>query len=204
MFNGLEHMIPPKMEFQGMYMAEVIDNVDPINNTSGRVRLRVFPMMTGLEEAVLPWAIPAFGLFEGGSADAGAFTVPAKNSKVWVFFVAGDVRSPVYFAAAVGMMDGPTGATPEKKIWKTRSGHIITIDDTSGNEMVEVKSKGGGVITMKQDGDVKITGAAKVFLGPKCEVGSAPLGKCVTELTMPACFFSGAPLPGTDKLQAES
>ena len=148
MFNGITDMIPPKVEFHGMYMAEVMNNVDPEDSSSGRVKLRVFPMMTGLDEAVLPWAIPAFGLFEGGSLDAGAFTVPAKNSKVWVFFAAGDVRSPVYFAAALGMADGPAGAEPEKKIWKSRSGHTITISDKSGEEIISVEHKDGQKIVL--------------------------------------------------------
>ncbi len=159
MFNGIEHMIPPLMVFDGMYMAEVIDNVRPVSETdpsddgSGRVKVRVFPMMTGLEETVLPWAIPAFGLFEGGSTDAGAFTVPAKNSKVWVFFAVGDVRSPVYFAAALGMSDGPVGADPEKKIWKSRSGHTITVSDKSGEELVEIVTAATHKVTLDDNGN---------------------------------------------------
>ena len=182
------------MDFPGMYMAEIVDNADPDGASSGRAKVRVFPMMTGLEVSVLPWALPAFGLFEGGSADVGAFTVPAQGSKVWVFFAGGDVRSPVYFASAPGKSDGPAGATPNKKIWKSRSGHTITIDDTPGNEKIKIEGSG----------DIEIIGASKVTLDPKCEVATAstPLGKCVTTKTLPNCLFSGAPIPGTDNLKA--
>lgn len=138
-------------KFPGMYMAEVIDGVDPENENSGRIKVRVFPMMTGLDEAVLPWAVPAMPLFEGGSADAGAFVVPDAGSKVWVFFAAGNVRSPVYFAAALGMSDGPTDATPTRKVWKTRTGHKITIDDTDGSEVIEVLHKGGEKVVLTED-----------------------------------------------------
>jgi hypothetical protein len=193
MFNGLEHLVPPQVDFPGMFMAEVVNNVDPESSSSGRVKVRVFPMMTGLDEAVLPLAVPAFGLFEGGSVDAGAFTVPAKNSKVWVFFAAGDVRSPVYFAAALGMSDGPAGAGPEIKVWKSRSGHIITIDDTPGSEKIKIEGSG----------DIEIVGAAKVIIDPKCEVATAstPLGECLTNKTLPNCFYSGVPMPGTPNLK---
>lgn len=185
MFNGLEHMIPPLMEFNGMYMAEVMNNTDPESISSGRVKLRVFPMMTGLEESVLPWAIPAFPLFAGAAADQGSYCVPTKNSKVWVFFAAGDVRSPVYFANAPGMTDGPSGREPNKTIFKSKSGITITIDDSPGSEVV------------------RIEGATKVVLDPKCEVatGSAPLGKCITDKTLPNCFYSGVPMPGSPNLQ---
>jgi len=152
MFNGIEHMVPPKMHFPGMYMAEVIDDVDQETADSGRVKMRVFPMMTGLDEAVLPWAVPAMPLFAGAAADQGSYVVPAKNSKVWVFFAAGDVRSPVYFANAPGMTDGPSGREPEKMMFKSRSGHVITISDVSGSEEISVEHKDGQKIILKDDG----------------------------------------------------
>ncbi len=144
-------MVPPLMEFNGMYMAEVMDDVDPETVDSGRVRVRVFPMMTGLDEAVLPWAVPAMPLFAGAAADQGSYVVPAKNSKVWVFFVAGDVRSPVYFANAPGMTDGPSGREPEKMVFKSRSGHVITVSDVGGSEEISVEHKDGEKIVLTND-----------------------------------------------------
>ena len=149
MWDWPEHFVPPKISFLSIYPAEVIDNVDPLDNKSGRVRVRVWPMMRGLPEEVLPWAAPAFGLFEGGMADGGAFTVPNKNARVYVFFAVGDVRSPVYFASAPSKTDGPTTRDPDLKTWKTRSGHLIEIDDATGEERITVQTQGGHKMELK-------------------------------------------------------
>lgn len=141
-------MVPPKMEFNGMYMAEVIDDVDTEIADSGRVKVRVSPMMTRLNEAVLPWATPAMPLFEGAAASQGSYCVPAKSSKVWVFFAAGDVRMPVYFANAPGATDGPDGREIEKSMWQSRTGHKVTVSDKSGEELVEVVTAAGHSIKM--------------------------------------------------------
>lgn len=151
MFSNQEHASGSDVDFRGMYMAEVVDPLDPEGECSGRVRVRVFPMMVGLDEAVLPWAVPAMPLFEGGAEDMGAFVVPDAGSKVWVFFAAGDVRQPVYFAAALGMSDGPADGTCTKKVWKTRSGHKITIDDTEGSEIIEVLHKAGEKVVLTEE-----------------------------------------------------
>lgn len=186
MFNGLEHLVGPKLKFAGMYMAEVINGEDPVSSSSGRVKVRVFPMMTGLDVAVLPWALPAFGLFEGGSVDAGAFTVPAAGSKVWVFFAAGDVRSPVYFAAALGMSDGPAGAGPEKKIWKSRSGHTITVSDKSGEEVVSIETAAAHKVTLDDDGNTVTVehkdGQKIVLTGSAVQLGSGTLKNLINDL----------------------
>ena len=194
MFNGGEHTRLPMTDFPGMYLAEIVDDQDTEKPSSGRVKVRVFPMMIGLQVSVLPWAVPAFGLFEGGAANMGAYTVPAIGSRVWVFFSANDVRSPVYFAAAPAMNDGPSGANPNKKIFKTRSGNTITIDDTSGSEQIEILQKNGEKVVLK-NGSV--------------ELGTSAFKKLVNE-TFQALFNghthptagTGPPSPPTQQMQA--
>lgn len=168
-----------------MYMAEVIDNEDPETPSSGRVKVRVFPMMTGLEESVLPWAVPAFGLFEGGAPDMGAYTVPSTGSRVWVFLAAGDVRVPVYFAAAPAMTDGPDGATSEKKIWRSRSGHTIVIDDSSGSEIVSLQTAAGHKIRFDDAGNVVLVehkdGQKVTLTSGGIEIGTSAFKKLVND-----------------------
>ena len=182
MWDWPEHMTPPQKTFPLIYLAEVVDNVDPDEATSGRVQVRVWPMMRGIPEAVLPWAAPAFGLFEGGMLDGGAFTVPNKNARVYVFFAAGDVRSPVYFAAAPSMTDGPSAGTRDAdlKVWKTRSGHVIEIDDASGGEVIKITHMQGSVIDFDKDGNIKITS----IVGEGVQLGAAggTLRKLLNEL----------------------
>lgn len=228
MFNGQTDLVPPVTEFTGMYLAEVVDDVDPAIGDSGRVRVRVFPMMVRLEEAVLPWAVPAFPLFAGAGPEQGSYVVPSVGSRVWVFFAAGDVRSPVYFANAPGATDGPGGREPGVMMWKSKAGHVIEISDVDGDESIKITHMDGTTsIEMDKDGkvtidagdaitvnasdkveviasgDVEITSGSVVKIDPKCEVApaSVPLGKCVTDKTLPNCFYSGAPMPGTPNLQ---
>lgn len=185
MFNGLEHMIPPLMEFNGMYMAEVIDDADPNVADSGRVKVRAFPMMTGLDEAVLPWAVPAMPLFAGAAADQGSYVVPAKNSKVWVFFAAGDVRSPVYFANAPGMTDGPSGREPQKMVFASRTGHTVTVSDNPDDTMVKVVTAAGHSVTLDdKNNKVEIVhkdGEKIVLTDSAVEIGKGTLKKLLNE-----------------------
>jgi hypothetical protein len=152
MWNDMEHRVTPSELFTGNYLAEVID-VDDTPSTSGRVKVRVFPMMQELDEAVLPWAVPAFPLFEGAGSDVGSYVVPQEGSRVWVFFAAGSMLSPVYFANAPCQTDGPSGRTPTKKMWKTRTGHVIEIEDDAGSEYIKVTHKEGSLSA----GNIKIT-----------------------------------------------
>ncbi len=184
-------MKPPQRTFPSIYLAEVINNTDPDDSASGRVQVRVWPMMLELPTAVLPWAAPAFSLFEGGASGIGAFTVPEMNSRVYLFFAAGDIRSPVYFAAAPGKSDGPAGRKPNLKIWKSRSGHVIEIDDTSGEERIVITHRGGlASIEIDSAGKVIVTGATDIELAGG---GLPATGKLVT--TLHACAFTGGPHP---------
>lgn len=164
MWNFDEHVHMPSTRFDGIYPAEVIDDTDTSGTGTGRVKVRVFPMMSRLDEDVLPWAIPAFGLFEGAASGQGSYTVPEEGSRVYVFFSAGDVRSPVYFANAPCATDGPSGREPGKMIWKTRSGHTITINDLAGSEEVRVEHTDGAVVTLKANGKLAIGTSSQELL----------------------------------------
>lgn len=98
----------------GMYRAIVICNNDP--QKMGRVRVfvpGVYPEEYKSTPAKLPWAEPAMSIFGGNftapddseNEETGVCTTPhaGKNgdgAQVWVFFEAGDIRYPVYFAVS--------------------------------------------------------------------------------------------------------
>jgi len=148
MLNANEDLELRSTSFPLIYPAEVVNDTDPDGATSGRVKVRVWPMMKELDVAVLPWAIPAFGLFEGAGTDVGSFTVPEIGSYVYVFFAAGSVYSPVYFAAAPRKTDGPSSRKVGNKVWKSRSGHEIIVSDVSGEEEISIKHKDNNSIVM--------------------------------------------------------
>ena len=54
--------------------------------------------------------------------DLGTFAVPDVGTQVWVFFEAGDIYQPVYFAACPNKLKGqPTEKAtnyPNTKVWK--------------------------------------------------------------------------------------
>ena len=107
-------------QFPLIYHALVVENKDP--RDIGRVKVRipgVYPDKTETGEDIeigdLPWAIPALSLFNSGGDNSkessrdtefynrcgsgGIYTVPEVGYKVFVFFLHGDFRHPVYFAS---------------------------------------------------------------------------------------------------------
>lgn len=183
MWTGSEDLSLPMTKFPGIYPAEVVDNDYKTDPASGLVKVRVWPMMKAIEEDALPWAAPAFGLFEGGKAGVGAFTVPDVNSRVYVFFAAGDVLSPVYFAACPGQTDGPAGRSVTKKMWKSRSGHQIEIEDDSGSEMIKVTHKDGASIELDSSGSVKLVdGSAELEIDSSGNITITANGGAVVDI----------------------
>lgn len=148
------------------YRAVVEDNIDP--KKYGRIKARVYPMFadtTLIPTTQLPWAVPAMGLFVGAGAGFGGFCVPEIGTMVFVFFEAGDPYQPVYFAAALDALKGipSSSATdyPFTKVWRTKNGIEIKLDDKSGSEDILVTHPKGSTIHMDKDGNIIITSALK-------------------------------------------
>jgi len=93
----------------GIYRGVVEDNKDP--QKAGRCKIRVYGIHTdsvvqtgddGIPTAHLPWAEAAGPIF-GGSSGIGVFGVPVQGASVFLFFEAGDILQPRYFATALGI-----------------------------------------------------------------------------------------------------
>lgn len=151
----------------GVAVGIVTNNKDPEN--AGRVKVK-FPTLTeDLESDWVRLAAPMAG------ADRGFFFVPEIDDEVVVAFEHGDFnrgyiigvlwngkdKPPLTAAEAVGG-DGKVN----KRIVKSRSGHTITLDDTSGAEKIEIIDKtkknkividsGPGTLTLETTGDVTV------------------------------------------------
>jgi hypothetical protein len=191
-FSGAEHMQASNIKFTGFYPAEVIDDqADP--STSGKVKVRVFPMMKGIDAAALPWAIPAFPLFEAANGDQGFYCVPSVGSRVWVFFTAGEFDSPVYFASAPGATDGPAGRSPGKLIIKTRDEHTITIDSSA----ILIEHSNGNKVELGSDITVEHNGGQKVVLTSSgIELGTSSFKKLLNEAAATIYNSHTHPVPG--------
>ncbi|MBE3101080.1 MAG: hypothetical protein IMZ47_02275 [Firmicutes bacterium] len=160
------------LKFPGNYRGKVLDNVDP--NQQGKIKVEIFGILDGISADDLPWAVPAHPIFSGAGVGFGYFAVPEINSNVWCFFEHGDVYQPVYFAEAPDGVHGlPTERTtnyPFSKVWKTKSGIIIHIDDSEkeirvthpSGTFVEIDATGN--ITISGE-DITVTGGAVVIEG---------------------------------------
>jgi len=144
----------------GIFRGQVKDVDDP--EMLGRARILIYPMFQDIPTYKLPWAVPAFGLFEGAGVNIGAFTVPSVDSWVFVFFENGDMYQPVYFASAPTGKNSKKGIPvdlvepnyPTRKAWRTTSGIEIYIDDT--DKEIQIKHPAEATVKIDKDGNVEV------------------------------------------------
>jgi hypothetical protein len=136
-----------ELNFPGIYRATVIDNT----STDGSVKVLVHPMMNGISESDLPWAVPAMPV---ALANSGIYGLPAVDSTVWVFFDGGDLYSPVYFAGAPCGSDWPSTVVDGTLLITTPSGQVIKLKEDEGLTIEVV-----GDVNVTATGNVNVSGA---------------------------------------------
>jgi len=144
----------PAGKLYGVYPAIVIDIKDP--NNLGRVKIE-FPWMTGPEydcaehKNVGYWARLAT-LMAG--CDKGSWFIPDVNDEVLVAFEGGEPNHPYVIGALWNGTDRPpenmdgAGHNFYKEI-VSRKGVRIKIDDSDGQERLELETPGGQKITLR-------------------------------------------------------
>ena len=142
--------------FYGKYRGEVTDDKDP--RDLGRLRARV-PAVLGDEES--GWAMPCLPYAGDGT---GLFIVPPPGTQVWIEFEAGDPSHPVWSGCWWTEGQLPNQAKPDQKVWRTASGHTITLDDVSGGERVEITDAGGAKVVLDASGIEIAKGGQKVVV----------------------------------------
>ena len=167
--------------YYGMYRAKVEENDEtqiPSGGAGvtpkkwGRIKVRVYPMMASdkIPVAALPWAVPAFPLKEGSGEGFGVFSIPRKESMVWVFFEDGDPMCPVYFAEAPDGVHGlPAWRTtnyPDRKGFTLDNGLIVWVDEKDNT--VYLQHPSGGFLkihgTGSNHGEIEIEGKDNLLL----------------------------------------
>lgn len=157
--NLLDLLAPGQPQESGKIYGTVVglvtNNQDP--DKMGRVKVK-FPWLSDDQES--GWARIASPMAGGGR---GAYFLPEVNDEVMVAFEHGDVRFPYVLGGLWNGKDAPPttnddGQNNIREI-KSRSGHIIRLDDTSGAEQIEVVDKtGGNSITIKSsDNSITLT-----------------------------------------------
>ena len=137
----------------GNYRAKVVENKD--NRKFGRVVVWIPDLMPLLPDNQGIWARPANNPIGGRNTQyddenyyMGSCYIPRKGSWVWVFFEAGNINRPYYFAGldveqAPVLPENQLGTNYEDKwtIFKSNEGRAIVISDDPDDERVEITGK---------------------------------------------------------------
>lgn len=167
MSNSLIDLLSPENaqktgRMYGVVMGLVTNNQDP--EKMGRVRVK-FPWLSDDHESW--WARIAAPMAGGGR---GIYFLPEVNDEVLIGFEHGDVRFPYVLGALWNGQDAPPTTNDDGKnnirVVHSRSGHLIRLDDTDGDEKIEIIDKtGNNSITIKSsDNSISITCEGKLKL----------------------------------------
>lgn len=150
--------------YYGKYPGVVTHNDPPEDGSAhrGQVKVQVpgileeTPDGTG-HQPIEVLAAPAFL--------PGFFFVPNEQDPVWVEFVAGDINFPIWTGVwypddATPVTTDPSdpgaqGSAPtlDQKLIRTKSGHVIQLDDTQGSEALVIKDETNqNMLTFNSDG----------------------------------------------------
>jgi uncharacterized protein involved in type VI secretion and phage assembly len=157
-------------KYYGVVVGIVTNNQDP--DKMARVRVK-FPWLSDDNESW--WARMAVPMAGGGR---GSYFLPEVDDEVLVSFEHGDVRSPYIVGALWNGKDAPPADNGDGKnnlrLIHSRSGHLVRLDDTDGDEKIEVIDKtGNNKITIKSSdnsmtlectGDMTLTCKGKMKL----------------------------------------
>ncbi|HXQ45348.1 MAG TPA: phage baseplate assembly protein V [Caulobacteraceae bacterium] len=106
----------------------------------------------------------------------GFFFVPEVNDPVWVEFVAGDINSPIWTGvwypkdATPHTFDG-NAPTRTQRIIRTKSGHVVQLDDTSGSEQLVITDSTNSNTFASDANGVAVTSATAISLTYKPQSG---------------------------------
>jgi len=146
----------------GVPVGLVIDNADP--QGLGRVRLK-FPALS--DDEIGHWARVVV-LMAG--ADRGTFFLPEVGDEVLVAFEQGDIARPYVLGGLWNGKDKPPDPNADGKnnlrLVKSRSGHLIRLDDSDGAEKIEIVDKSGNnsIAFDTASNTIVITSAADVTI----------------------------------------
>jgi len=139
----------------GVYPGKVSDVQDPDSQGRVQVTLQFTPTVGGATFKV--WARVAT-LMAG--PQRGSFFIPDKDDEVLVAFYAGDVRHPYVVGALWNGQDAPPqsmDANNSIRVIKTRSGHKLEFDDTTGSAKITLTTPNGKELILDDSGGGKIT-----------------------------------------------
>jgi uncharacterized protein involved in type VI secretion and phage assembly len=170
----LEQQRTDQDKLYGVVVGVVTNNQDPDN--LGRVKVKI-PRISGEDESA--WARVVS--FMAGK-EQGAFFLPEVDDEVLVVFEHGDINMPYIIGSLWNGKDTPpeTNSDGENniRVIKSRSGHIIRLNDKDGEEKIEIidKSEKNSIEISTKDNSITITSEKDIAI-------NAPNGKLTIEAT---------------------
>lgn len=156
----------------GVVVGIVTNNKD--TEKLGRVKVKI-PRLSGEDES--NWARVIS--FMAGK-DRGAFFLPEVDDEVLVAFEYGDINMPYVIGSLWNGKDVPPENNSDGKnnirMIRSRSGHVITLDDSDGSEQIKImdKTQKNMIIIDAKNNMISITSDKDIEL-------SAPNGKVTIE-----------------------
>ncbi|MCB9079968.1 MAG: VgrG-related protein [Anaerolineaceae bacterium] len=160
---------------QGVVTALVTNVNDPDN--LGRVKVK-YVWLGDIESDWIRIATPMAG------SGRGFFYLPEINDEVLLAFEHGDVHRPYLIGVLWNAKDKPpepnsevaSGGKINRRVLKSRSGHLVVLDDTDGQEQIVIRDKTGSnelVIDSKQNSmTIKVAGNFTVEAKGKISLNS--------------------------------
>jgi len=179
--------------FDGLHLAEVVDNNDP--DKLGRVQVRPLIEGSGYESSHLPWAKPLLKS-SGGSGTHGQSDIPEKDSKVWITYEKFKTRkNPHYIFDATGnnlnifskfnddiksniagqSITAPVSEYPDVKFRLYANGICTGVSSNSTNKEIFVYHPAGSMVFFDKDGKILIKSAGDINI----EAGSSTIEEAV-------------------------
>lgn len=148
--------------FYGVTIAEVTNNKDEAK--MGRVKVK-FPWLSDTDESF--WARVLTPMAGG---DRGLYFLPEVGDEVLVAFEHGNIEFPYILGALWNGKDQPPETNEDgknnKRTIKSRSGHTVTLDDTDGEEKIEIvdKSKKNSIVVNTKENTISISADADITI----------------------------------------
>jgi uncharacterized protein involved in type VI secretion and phage assembly len=155
MKRDLPFTMPP-LWAAGALLAKVTSLDDPEHLNRVQVRLLAFDDVSQQDAAMWARVVSPFA-----GDDRGTFFLPDVDDEVLVVFVQGDARHPLVVGGlwngnASAPADIESGGQNRYKRIKSKNGIVITLDDQSGQETLQLETPGGCKLTLK-DGPGTVT-----------------------------------------------
>lgn len=138
-------------------IVKVIDDPQNLN----RVKVHCLGFYDGVGDTDLPWATVMMPTTSASIKGNGGNHHLEVGSWVVGFFRDGpSAQDPIVMGSIAtqteGTQDIPTESSVNNKVYKSKSGHLIEIDNSDGGERINIKHKSNSRITMNADGTISI------------------------------------------------